>query len=457
MLSISHKFLYTLVRTILGGRLRFFLRLPLCYLVREFRPAFSGMAKRCRRETILALNPERFRRDLYILARFGNFRILEFPFRWQARLFTVFYGFSYQRVSDFYSPLEGSPIYFQRQAYREFLLWLMPLIFKREGISAVIGAAIHYKQDIDIGAVSDAIGVPYIVLHKENMNITEIQQTAQIAKCKIMGEFAGSHIFTHNEATRNCFVQSGYAVNTKVSALGSMRADEFLHAARKFPFSNVKRQVVLFSFSPGVGIRSVDSFVSGKNINWPKLGEKGFHRLFSEVHGAFGELAAENPDVNFVIKTKSSGDYTGRIGEALDETGLDWRSFRNLEIPTNADPNELIFSSKVVCAFNSTTLLEAAIIGKPVIYPMFAEAVDPEYLPNIYFKEDDVNAFVTCANRADLKRQLIACLENPIMNLRNLQAAQILYEQYVSSMDRQATQRYVEKIEEILAGRVLKL
>lgn len=420
-------------------------------MVTEFKPAiFSNTNGIVRRKTLLALNPDRFRRDLDILERSGRFRILQLPFRWQARLFTIFYGFANHRVSDFYSPPKGSPIHRQRKAYREFLHWLIPLVSSRHNISAVIGAAIHYKQDIDIGSVADAIGLPYIVLHKENLNITEIQKSSQIDKCKVMGRFGGSCIITHNEATRTCFIRAGYAEKQKVSALGSMRSDEFLRAANEFPTTEIKKQVVLFSFPPGVGIRSLDSFLNGSNINWPRSGEKGFHRLFAEVHGAFAELAAENPNVHFVIKTKAHGDHTGRIGEVLDETGLDWRSFRNLEIPYNADANFLMFSSKVVCAFNSTTLVEAAVIGKPVIYPLFAEAIDPKFSSYIYFQGDDLNAFFTCVDRNDLKRQIINCLENPNMNSKNKYIAEPIYERYVSSMDMQATHRYIEKIEKTL-------
>ena len=40
-------------------------------------------------------------------------------------------------------------------------------------INSVIGAAIHYRQDIDWGEVSSRIGVPYIVLHKENLYAAE--------------------------------------------------------------------------------------------------------------------------------------------------------------------------------------------------------------------------------------------------------------------------------------------
>ena len=44
-----------------------------------------------RRRTLLALNPERFREDLDILAATGELRLLKLPFHWPGRLITHFY------------------------------------------------------------------------------------------------------------------------------------------------------------------------------------------------------------------------------------------------------------------------------------------------------------------------------------------------------------------------------
>jgi hypothetical protein len=52
---------------------------------------------------------------------------------------------------------------------RTFLKIYLTALYKKLGVDGVIGAGINYKQDYDWGFVSDEIGVPYIVLQRENI------------------------------------------------------------------------------------------------------------------------------------------------------------------------------------------------------------------------------------------------------------------------------------------------
>src|SRR3546814_19491811 len=51
----------------------------------------------------------------------------------------------------------------------------------------------------------------------------------------------------------------------------------------------------------------------------------------------------------------------------------------NLRIDSTPSAQDLIFQADAVAAFNSTTMLEASVAGKPVIVPLFEEAATADY------------------------------------------------------------------------------
>ena len=154
--------------------------------VREVNEIGHGGAKP--RFTLLALNPDRFRGDLPILAETGIFRVLKMPFEWQARFYQRFQHPVAETSADAGHP--GPDL--DREAYRAYLRRFLPEFYRRLGVDAVIGAAVHYRQDRDIGAVSEEIGVPYIVLHRENLvtNAAHYRYFAEIGERQ--GRFTGS-------------------------------------------------------------------------------------------------------------------------------------------------------------------------------------------------------------------------------------------------------------------------
>ena len=95
--------------------------------------------------------------------------------------------------------------------------------------------------------------------------------------------------------------------------------------------------------------------------------------------------------------------------------------------------------------FGSTTMLEAAIARKPVIFPLFAEASSEKYKDLVCFS-DSLKMFTLAKSSNEYKELLIQRLEGykvseEVMRLRKEQ-----FSKYVSSLDAGATQRYLELI-----------
>jgi len=74
---------------------------------------------------------------------------------------------------------------------------------------------------------------------------------------------------------------------------------------------------------------------------------------------------------NFPMSILSS--WRKLVDKAFDEAGIDVRQLPNLIMDPNLDAQKLILESSVVCGINSTTILEAALAGKPVIVPYFKQ------------------------------------------------------------------------------------
>src|SRR5690606_10838918 len=150
---------------------------------------------------------------------------------------------------------------------------------------------------------------------------------------------------------------------------------------------------------------------SGLMSNWSPDGKLGFVRLFDQAHCAIAVLARRRPDVDFVIKPKWAGDFQRRVEEALLRGGHAPRGIPHPRIDPAVDAQDLIFESDVVSAFNSTTMLEAAVAGKPVVQTMFAEAATDSYADWILLRERQEELFDVARSPEDYERTIEARLE----------------------------------------------
>lgn len=398
--------------------------------------------------TLLALNPDRFRGDLDILARTGRFRVLRFPFKWQTRLLTLFWPAnllsSFHRFA--YWEAEEPEIRKTQAQLRVFLREFLPLLFERLGVDAVVGAALHYAQDYDIGAISSDLGVPYIVLHRENLFVSADAWTAPFKeRCEALRPFVGDRIIVHNDAVRSFLIKEGLGDAESVYALGCLRMDKFVRQVEeKFHESTsasrcVEAHVVLFSFSPKSGIPFHQHFSGRGNT-------KGFFKLFDDVHCAIASLASRHPDMTFTIKTKWGGNWIDAVRRSLAEDGFDPDEMHNLTVTADANPQELIITADAVVGFGSTTVLEAGITGVPVVVPYFAEACQPEYQGNIYFREQ-LGAFDLARSRRELEDMIMRAVSEGRVSAERLRERRQLFEVWVSALDGTATRKYADVIE----------
>jgi hypothetical protein len=400
---------------------------------------------------LLALNASRFRGDLEILVESGRFRVLRMPFAWQTRFIKMFYPARMGRL-DYFNPDWRPDVAAGQAAYRNFLRRFLAVLYRELGVKAVIGAAIHYTQDLDWGAVSTEMGVPYLVFHRENFVSAPGLRSHYLTHSGEHGRFVGTTVVVQNEIMRDIFTESGFVRPEQICSLGCMRMDALVRRLTQKRTAKPKRkQVVVFSFAhrTGLGKLSRDRGVMGLWSDGPGF---GFFEMFDSVHGAIGELAASNPDVDFVVKTKWAGDWFEKIDAAIERRGWSRTALSNLRLTATDDPHELIMQSQVACSFGSTTILEAGISGLPVVIPYYSDALAPEYDDYIHLR-DEFSKFDVVSSEDELKRMIVRRLDDPFVDPETIKARLALFEKFVSSLAGDATERYLQLLSDAIADK----
>jgi hypothetical protein len=376
--------------------------------------------------TLLALNIGRFRGDLEVLANLG-FRVYLMPYSWQTR---IFYAYKDRDLKDkFMMPEAGSGIFKDRIRVIKYLSSLMRLLVQKKEINCVISAGLFYNQDFDWGAATKNIGVPYIVFHRENLVVSKHLYMHYVNKAKFLNKigFIGTSIVFQNKVVKSIFDKYSGVNSENIFALGSLRMDDYIDKVRSNKNLKKNNRITLFSFP------SSNAILSGHyNDNF------GWYKLHDKVHTSFVELAIENPGIDFVIKHKGvNWSKTKFLLENLDAYNI-----RNLYIyDLSYDSQKLILTSDVVTGFCSTSLLEAAIAEKPVIYPLFSEAADEQYRDFVCF-DNASNIFDIATNSKDFKKIIIEKYNKPEISKKSKELRVLQFEEQVSSIVSNASSEY---------------
>ena len=414
-------------------------------IIEEVRPKDGKVVQG--KPIILALNPQRFLGDLEVLVESKEFRILKVPFDWQCKILALYWN---DKVvfPKYYDPEGDVTIIKIQTKLRRFLNSFLSELYKSLKIDCVIGAAANYRHDYDWGLVSSEIGVPYIVLHKENTVAGTNQRAGRIENIKKRKKFRGDHVVVHNATMKDIFIQSGYAKPDQISVLGCLRMDDYINKIKGLKrIKKQRKKVTLFSFPHIAGIAG-SPYAKGVN-DFSKNRDVGFVNLFEHVHVAFVQLALSNNDVDFIIKPKWGGRWRNEIEYVCKKNNIELRHIDNLSILDEVNVHDLIFESDVVCGYGSTVLLEAAIAAKPVLVPYFDEVLNPEYSDFILFK-DYFHIFDIAHSIEEFRQLIINRLDNQQISHECMKERYAVFEKYVSSMKCNARDQYIGLIQKVV-------
>jgi hypothetical protein len=410
------------------------------------------------RLTILALDSDRYRGDLEMLASVSKFRVLTIRQKWQV----LFLGRIYSNINnvsldDYFGSISGDSIYKEvvlaKKFMQESLIQLLSII----KVDCITTVNYKYIEDLDWTIAAKNIGIPYIMLYRECLLQKGYRFYDEVVKRNLKYKFYGSHIIVHNHTCKDAFLESNYCKEKDISVIGALRMDKYLNILknRNSQTKRRKKQFVLFYFP-------YDMSLFGKNGN-PPNGYKYKYAysiwrerksLFRDVHVAIAELAVEHPEINFIIKPKEIMMNVRSwlfYEQVLDEIEFNKEKADNYSVEPYADVHELILNSDIICALQSSTAIESAISGKPVILPVFKNYRITENYKDFTWR-NHLDIFSVANNKSHLKEMIIDLMNHPIVDGDILNKRKSVFKEFFNDIEGESLNKYVETITEVVEG-----
>ncbi len=425
------------------------------FIIKRKRSKIKSITKDAERITILALNPQNFRGDLECLAEVGKFRVLTFANMWQTSLLKAFTNRKI-RLLEYINAKEGSDIYDKKRKIDIFFDEFISALLKLIKIDCVITVNYRYVEDFFWVKHFEKKGIPNICLFRDGVLYLDRFYDGVVAFHRRYKGYPVSHVIVINQMCANVFWKSGFVTEAQVSVCGALRMDNLL---RMINVSNNtpppikknevrRKRVILFYFPStfylfGQEELSINSKLSDNAHKynyvlgiWPKRMD-----LFRDLHTSFIRLAMKYPEVDFVIKPKRED-----MKEVVNNNfGFDLSRIKNYTIEPDADVHDLIINSDVVIALQSTTVVEAAIAGKTVIFPLFYDYMKTKNY-NDFLWRNHLDLFDVAENADELKSLVVERLRNPEIDEIIMEGRRKLFKECFSDNEGVALKKYVETI-----------
>jgi len=170
------------------------------------------------------------------------------------------------------------------------------------------------------------------------------------------------------------------------------------------------------------------------------------------VHLFFVHFALRYPEIDVVIKPKPKQPGSPRktvLLKPLKGSSIEIEKIPNLTIRDDLDLHDLFFETDVVCGLNTSALLEAAVIGLPIIIPYFKDVQNQKYDKRLFYR-DAYDLFDIAKDVNELESVVTYRLHNSAIDEEIMEKRRALFEKFVSSLKGDATEKYVALIKSVV-------
>ena len=421
--------------------------------------------------TILALNGNKFRGDLECLSQVNNFRILAFESMWQTILMYAFSKGTKIHAFDYLNAETESNIYLMKEKMNMFFRGFISALLKLIKIDCVITVSYRYPEDLPWVMHFEKKGIPHICLYREGFMPFDRAYVGITDRHRLFHGYPVTHVVACNQTCKDSLVESGFIAEEQVSVYGALRMDNLLkqvNASKGGPISKYakrRKRVTLFYFSYMLSLFGKEKLAEvEKNygskyyyveVIWP-------HRLdlFRDLHISIIRLAQKLPEVDFVIKPKheeltkrnTSWDEYLRI---VNDMGIDLSKLKNYTIEPYADAHDIILNSDVVIALQSSTALESAVAGKPVIFPLFYNYKETKNFNDFSYR-NQMDLFDVAESAEEMEALIVKRLKNPKIDNKTMEGRRDLFKEWYSDLDGVALKKYSGTIEKVVTSAKIK-
>ena len=325
-----------------------------------------------------------------------------------------------------------------------FLSLIIKVIYKIRKFDLCLTCNIAYNSEREWIGIIEKENIPFVAIHKEFTIIDERQINGYTIHWKKKKKFLGTRVLVANEQAKKIMVKSKIADAEKVNICGLLRSDFLFENQIK----SKKDSLVLFSFGHLTG--PFKGKLDIRDHYFSKNSDKGFVKLFEEVHRIFMEFAVSHPDLEFFIQPKN-WENKGWINEIKDVCNrylkVDINSIKNLKI-IKKSAQELMKNSILNICLNSTVALESRIMERNTLLPVFEEA-KKKHKKNLYFA-DFFDLFFLAKSKTQFKKLIQKAIQKELVHAKNYKRLKLMSSYYLGNNDGKCYIRINKILNEII-------
>ena len=159
----------------------------------------------------------------------------------------------------------------------------------------------------------------------------------------------------------------------------------------------------------------------------------------------------EYPDIEFIIKPKDvmvknkSWDF---YKDVVNKSNIDIKKLPNYKVDVDLNVSDSIVKSSVICALQSSTVVESAFAGKRLILPLFHDFLDSPHFDNFYWK-NDLELFDVATDKNQFKILFKDILNNPKIS-QDIENKRIeLFDRWFGNVEGNSLDKYYNIIKNI--------
>lgn len=286
--------------------------------------------------------------------------------------------------------------------------------------------------------------IKFVSFHKECI-MSPGQQDIYYQISKIgRDKFNGNRILVYNDVTKKLLEKIGVCEPKNIQICPMVRLDKSYISRKNLIKKNRKfNRLTYFYIQPNNQLPSLytDYFVINKKLfddkptTWTNINENTNKTIY--------EIAINNPKIEVVIKCKFQ-DFKN-CEKKFSKFG---KIPKNLKIIFGSSAISLISTSDLICAFNTTSILEAAVAGKTIISPYFDEALHPQFTDYLI---DFGDLTIKAKSPSELKDLLNYYLKKPIFPTSEIPKSNLeVIDYWTSNTDGNASKKLRLKTIEII-------
>ncbi len=327
------------------------------------------------------------------------------------------------------------------EAYRDHLAGVLKWFKRIFGLSAILQFNVIYYAEQELARACKSVNVSFVCLQKEAA-FSPLQRDSQGQYFRgLIGTFRGDAIAFYSHTSREIFESEGLISSGRSFVVGCARLDEShrLRGERRIP---VKGCVLFYLIENRVGLTQIPA-LAGLDMNWSVMAQR--------VNAAILEFAADNPDVQFVLKAKS-GHAEEQLNLLLSHSPSEGLP-ANVRVQSGGTGHKLLRSASVVVGFNSTAVLEAIAAGIPTVVPHLLSKKEKEYAGGVQLVREGVQVVETVQS---LKKHLVDGLNTqttaPVLG----NGEKIVLERFLGNSDGRSGQRLRDFLDRAVAGALVQ-